>query len=157
MLFQSIMHVTFFAKDLDRSIRFYEKLGGKVKMAVKYKAYLDRPESSFYKGALERQEDYCIVYVEIAPGQFVELYPKGERQNEHAAFNENLGYSHFAVLVDDIFKARDYLASQGIEILIEPKIGNSHTWQLWIADPDDNRIEVMQYTPESFQVTGHID
>ena len=86
-------------------------------MAVKYKAYLDRPESSFYKGALERPEDYCIVYVEIAPGQFVELYPKGERQKEHAAFNENLGYSHFAVLVDDIFKARDDLASQGIEIL----------------------------------------
>ena len=157
MLFQSIMHVTFFAEDLKRSIRFYEKLGGKVKMAVKYKAYLDRPESSFYKGALERPDDYCIVYVEIAPGQFVELYPKGEGQKEHATFNENLGYSHFAVLVDDIFKARDYLASQGIEILIEPKIGNSHTWQLWIADPDDNRIEVMQYTPESFQVTGHID
>ena len=157
MLFQSIMHVTFFAEDLDRSIRFYEKLGGKVKMAVKYKAYLDKPESSFYQRALTTPEDYCIVYVEIAPGQFVELYPKEEGQEEHITFNRDLGYSHFAVLVDDIFKARDYLKEQGIPILIEPKIGNSHTWQLWIADPDDNRIEVMQYTPESFQMTGHID
>ncbi|MBO4919733.1 MAG: VOC family protein [Erysipelotrichaceae bacterium] len=157
MLFQSIMHVTFFAEDLNRSIRFYEKLGGKVKMAVKYKAYLDQPESSFYQKALETPEDYCIVYVEIAPGQFVELYPKGEEQKEHIVFNRDTGYSHFAVVVDDIFKARDYLTEQGIPILIEPKIGNSRTWQLWIADPDDNRIEVMQYTPESFQLTGHID
>ena len=151
------MHVSFFVEDLERSIAFYELLGGKVKMAVKYKAYLDKPESSFYERALKTPEDYCIVYVEIAPGQFVELYPKGEGQKEHAAFNDSLGYSHFGVLVEDIFRTRDCLAEKGIPVIIEPKIGNSHTWQLWIADPDDNRIEIMQYTPESFQLTGHID
>ena len=156
-MFRSIMHVSFFAEDLNRSIAFYEKLGGKVKMAVKYKAYLDKPDSSFYQGALKTPEDYCIVYVEIAPGQFVELYPKAEGQEEHSTFNRNLGYSHFSFLTDDIFQTRDYLTEQGIPILIGPKIGNSHTWQLWIADPDDNRIELMQYTPESFQLTGHLD
>ena len=45
----------------------------------------------------------------------------------------------------------------GINIDIEPKIGNSHTWQMWIHDPDGNRIEMMQYTDESFQITGNIE
>ena len=28
---------------------------------------------------------------------------------------------------------------------------------MWIHDPDGNRIEMMQYTDESFQITGNIE
>ena len=28
---------------------------------------------------------------------------------------------------------------------------------MWIHDPDGNRIEIMQYTDESFQITGNIE
>ena len=102
-------------------------------------------------------DDWCIVYVEVAPGQFIELFPKKEGQKKHPAFNENIGYSHFGTTVKDIFATRDFLVSKGVKILSGPQIGNSHTWQMWIADPDDNRIEIMQYTEESYQLTGHID
>lgn len=157
MLFDSIMHVTFFCNDLNKTIMFYENLGCRIKMAVKYRAYADRPDSDYFKKAQETPDDYCIVYMEVAPGQFIELYPKETEQTEHISFNENTGYSHFGTLVKDIFATRDFLVSKGVKILSGPKIGNSHTWQMWIADPDDNRIEIMQYTDESYQVTGHID
>ena len=91
MLFDSIMHVTFFCEDLKRSVAFYEDLGCRIKMAVKYRSYLDRPDHAFYRKALETPDDWCIVYVEVAPGQFIELFPKKEGQKKHPAFNENIG------------------------------------------------------------------
>ena len=157
MLFDSIMHVTFYCEDLKRSVAFYEDLGCQIKMAVKYKSYLNRPDHPFYQKALDTPDDYCIVYMEVAPGQFIELFPKKKGQSKHISFDEDTGYSHFGTLVKDISATRDFLVSKGVKILSGPKIGNSHTWQMWIADPDDNRIEIMQYTDESYQVTGHID
>ena len=157
MLFQSIMHVTFFAKDLHATMAFYEKLGCQMKMAVKYKAYANRPDSPYYEQAKQTPEAYCIVYFEVAPGQFIELYPASLNQKPHPAFNEQIGYSHFGVIVADIQKTRAFLIEKGEDIDVEPKIGNSHTWQMWIHDPDGNRIEIMQYTKDSYQVIGHID
>lgn len=157
MKFNSIMHVSFYTEDMERTRDFYEnKLGLKPKMIVRYKEYLSRPESPFYQRALSRPEDICIIYIEIAPGQFVEFFPKADGQKPHESWNERLGYSHFALLVDDIHQTREELVNAGVEILIEPNIGNSHTWQMWIADPDGNRFEIMQYTKESFQLVGHI-
>ena len=157
-MYRNIMHVSFFVKDMDTMRKFYEeKLGAVVKMAIKYKAYLDRPDSTFYEKALKTPEEYCIIYFEIAPGQFVEFFPYDEKQSEHVSFNSQIGYSHFGILVDDIFKTRDELVSRGVEIDSGPSIGNSHTWQMWIHDPEDNHIEFMQYTDDSYQLTGHID
>lgn len=157
MVFNSIMHVTFFAKDINVTKSFYENLGCKMKMAVKYKAYADKPHSQYYKKAQVIPEEYCIIYFEIAPGQFIEIYPSENDQLPHPQFNKHIGYSHFGVIVEDIQKTRDFLTQKGITIDIEPKIGNSRTWQMWIHDPDDNRIEIMQYTNDSYQVVGHID
>lgn len=67
------------------------------------------------------------------------------------------GYSHIGILVEDLFETRRELEARGVKFLTEPTIGNSHTWQMWMEDPEGNRIEFMQYTDESFQVTGHID
>lgn len=157
MLFDSIMHVAFFAKDINKTIEFYKNLGCEIKMAIKYKSYINNPEHEYYNKALTNPEDYCIVYIEVAKGQFIELYPYECKLKDHVSFNEHVGFSHIGVVVDDIFEKRDYLVSKNINIIKEPKIGNSHTWQMWIADPDDNRIEIMQYTPESYQLIGHID
>lgn len=157
MLFTSIMHVTFFAKDINITKKFYENMGCKMKMAVKYKAYADKPESQYYARAQETPEAYCIIYFEVAPGQFIEIYPSEKNQLPHTQYNSHIGYSHFGVIVEDIQKTREFLISRGVCIDIEPKIGNSRTWQMWIHDPDDNRIEIMQYTDQSYQLVGHLD
>lgn len=156
-MFKSIMHVSFFTEDMERTRDFYEnKLGLKPKMIVRYGAYKDNKASSFYAMAEKYPDEICIIYFEIAPGQFVEFFPANPLLKQRMGFNESFGYSHFALLVDDIHATREQLVAAGIDIDVEPKIGNSHTWQMWIHDPDGNRFEIMQYTDQSFQVVGHL-
>ncbi|MBQ6215097.1 MAG: hypothetical protein IJJ67_06740 [Oscillospiraceae bacterium] len=33
-------------------------------------------------------------------------------------------------------------------------MGIENTWQMWMHDPDGNPFEVMEYTPQSYQITG---
>lgn len=155
MKFKSIMHVSFFTDQLDVIRDFYEnKLGLRAKMIVRFREYKNSANEYFRKGAEERPDDICIIYIEIVPGQFLEFFPKREGQAEHDEWNHRLGYSHFALLVDDIHAARNELAAKGVPIDTEPSIGNSHTWKMWCHDPDGNKFEVMQYTDKSFQVVG---
>lgn len=158
MIAKSVMHVSFFVKDMDSMVNFYENvLGCKPKMLVRNKAYKDKPGHVFYQRAQENPDGICIVYYELAPGQFVEFFLAFDEQKPHTGFNEHVGYSHFGLLVDDIHATRDYLVSKGVEIDVEPTIGNSHTWQMWVHDPEGNRFEFMQYTENSYQIVGHID
>ncbi len=154
-----MMHISFFTDRMDEMIDFYtNKLGGQVKIVTKAKRYLEKEGHPYQKIALKDPEKIIITYIEIAPGQFIELFPKGEGQLDHDEnWNARLGYSHFALTVDDIHQTRDELASRGVPILVEPNIGNSHTWQMWCEDPDGNRFEIMQYTEDSYQLVGHID
>lgn len=157
MEFNSLMHVSFYAKDLEGIREFYEsKLGAKIKMMVRNSAYKDKPEHLFYERAQSDPDGIAIVYFELAPGQFIEFFPALKEQKPHTAFNEYIGYSHFGLIVEDIHKTREDFVKQGVPIDVEPTVGNSHTWQMWIHDPEDNRIEVMQYTDKSYQIVGNI-
>lgn len=154
MNFKSLMHISFYTSNLERIREFYEeKLELNTKIIVRYKSYQDRKGSKFYELAHSNPNDICIIYIELAEGQFIEFFPISSSENKQV----NESYSHFALLVDDIHLTREKLVGKGIQIDIEPKLGNSHTWQMWIHDPDGNRIEIMQYTKESFQITGHIE
>lgn len=158
MEFTSVMHVAFYTDKWDEMIDFYtNKLGLKIKTFVKYKEYLSRPDrKEMYEIALKDPERPFNVYIEIAPGQFIELFQAHEGQKPHSEWNEYKGYSHFALLVDDIFKAYDEVIAKGIEPRNKPSKGPSGTWQFWIHDPDMNWFEIMQYTEDSYQVKGHI-
>lgn len=157
MLFSSLMHVSFYTDQMEAMRDFYvDKLGGTLKIVTRAKAYLDRPQSGFHKLALEDPEKIIIVYIELAPGQFVELFPKNPGQGEHIAFNAQLGYSHFALTVDDIFAAREELEGRGVVFDTQISKGPSETYQMWTHDPDGNAFEIMQYTDASYQVVGHI-
>jgi predicted enzyme related to lactoylglutathione lyase len=52
--------------------------------------------------------------------------------------------------VDDIEQTVRALRARGVEVS-EVKMGGDQSWQAWLADPDGNRIELHQYTPESWQ------
>lgn len=155
--FNSIMHISFFTDQLDEMIDFYQnKLGMKPKIVTRAKAYKDSDDASMAKLAELDPERIMIVYLEAAPGQFIELFPSFPGQQPHAAWNEQLGYSHFALLVDDIYEAHDALTAAGVEIDSEVHKGPSETFQFWIHDPDGNKCELMQYTDRSYQVVGSI-
>ena len=158
-MFKSLMHVALYCDDIDNIIDFYvNKLGGKLKVYIRYKEYLnrdDRPENQAI--ARIHPERVFNAYVEIANGQYLELFPKLDAQNNHLEFNKYIGYSHFSLLVDDIFETKELLLKNGVKIDKDISKGPSETYQLWISDPEGNRIEIMQFTEKSYQLVGKID
>ena len=157
MNFKSVMHVSFYTDHMDEMRDFYEnKLGLKAKIVTKAKLYKGLNRGYYSQIAETDPEKVIIVYIEIAPGQFIELFPKNEGQEEHDEWNQRLGYSHFALLVDDIEHTREELISRGVEIDTPISKGPSETYQMWVHDPDGNKFEIMQYTDKSFQIVGHI-
>ena len=157
MEFKNIMHVSFFTDQLDEMIDFYtNKLGGKLKIVTKAKSYINDIDSNYYNLAKTDPEKIIIVYIELAPLQFVELFPKRETQDEHEEWNKREGYSHFSLLVEDIYKAKEELEAKNVALDTPISIGNSKTYKMWIHDPDGNKIEVMQFTDESLQIIGNV-
>ena len=125
-----IGHTAFVISDLERSLDFYcNKLGFREAFR------LDR----------EGTPPPWIVYIQITPGQFIELFPGGSGENP----TRPVGYNHFCLLVDDMAATLKELESRGLEIPGEPTRGVDHNLQYWIKDPDGNPIELMQIASES--------
>ena len=151
MKFNEIMHLSFYTDQMDKMRDFYEnKLGLKAKIIMRYEAYKGKKDRGAWAQRAETNpKDIAYIFIELAPGQYLELFPKADHQLEHEVPDTRLGYSHFALMVDDIHETREELVKAGIEIDIEPNKGQSETWQMWIHDPDGNKFEIMQYTDTS--------
>lgn len=158
-MIRSIMHVSFLTDNMDEMIRFYtEILGFKLTVLTKYRQYLNRDDRPQMKAIAQKDPDRIVnVYLDAGNGQFVELLGASEGLKPHDQWNTSIGYSHFALLVDDINEAYDGFIKKGVTPDTKISKGPSETYQFWITDPDGNRFEVMQYTEKSYQVVGHID
>lgn len=158
MLFNSIMHVTFITDDIEAMRDFYvDKLGGELKIVTRAIAYKGRNHGHWSELAETDPEKILLMYVEVAPNTFIELFPSEEGQAPHPESKvSQKGYSHFALLVDDIYKAREELEARGLVFDTEISKGPSETYQMWTHDPDGNEFEVMQFTDKSYQLVGHI-
>ncbi len=55
--------------------------------------------------------------------------------------------NHIALGVPDIRAAREQLLKNGFKLNEEPKIGRDGKWQLNLYDPDDTRVELMEFKP----------
>ncbi|HEY0756280.1 MAG TPA: VOC family protein [Ktedonobacteraceae bacterium] len=127
-----IGHVAFVISDLERSLDFYC-----AKLGFEQAFILDR----------EGTPSPWIIYIQIAPGHFIELFPGGTGENEVRP----VGYNHFCLLVDDLSATLKELAARGIAISGEPVLGLDNNWQYWLKDPDGNALELMQITSSSPQ------
>ncbi|HEX9144074.1 MAG TPA: VOC family protein, partial [Candidatus Binatia bacterium] len=56
--------------------------------------------------------------------------------------------NHIALGVTDIHEAAKQLQRNGVQLTEEPKLGRDGKWQLNIYDPDQTRIEFMEFTPK---------
>jgi catechol 2,3-dioxygenase-like lactoylglutathione lyase family enzyme len=56
--------------------------------------------------------------------------------------------NHIAIGVPDIHAAQKQLLANGVNLTEEPKIGRDGKWQLNLYDPDDTRVEFMEFTPK---------
>ncbi len=110
----------------------------------------------FYVGVLGMKKKFDFLrsghtigfYLEAAPGQFLEVFQKSERELEKSS-----ALTHFCLEVNDIHAASHHLHRHGIDHQA-PRLGSDQSWQLWFNDPDGIAIELHQYTPESSQLTG---
>lgn len=55
--------------------------------------------------------------------------------------------NHIAIGVTDIHATQKRLEEAGVKLTEEPKIGRDGKWQLNLYDPDETRVEFMEFTP----------
>ena len=152
-LITGMSHLAFNVADMSRALDFYCNILGLEKV---FEIIIPENIAEIMPGhpvaALAGKPG--ITYLQIAPGQFVELfYPKPDTDLLSGGPNyEKIGYAHLSLLVDDIQTAAETLKNKGVVIDSDITKGPDNTWQFWIKDPDGNRIELMQYTEKSFQV-----
>jgi catechol 2,3-dioxygenase-like lactoylglutathione lyase family enzyme len=128
-----VAHLCFVVADLEASIAFYcDKLGMK-------------PAFDFVNDAGQR----FGLYVHAGGRNFLELF--GGRLADRAA---DQTYQHLCLEVDDIEATAKAIRGAGVEVS-QVTLGGDRSWQAWLTDPDGNRIELHQYTPQSKQ-TPHL-
>jgi lactoylglutathione lyase len=123
-------HTAYAVGDLEAALKFYvEQLG------LEEAFRIDRPDGSLW-----------IIYIYAGNGSFIELFP------EDTPPDENKGsYKHLCLQVDDMNRTLQEMSERGIEPLGPSSVGMDGNTQAWFADPDGNKIELMQISPDSLQ------
>lgn len=125
-------HPAFICQDIDATLDFYAKLG------IHESFRLLHDDGSLF-----------LIYLHVAGDRFIEVFPNGPTAAERAG---KQSFMHICLAVDDIHAFVEDIRNAGIAIDVEPKMGLDFNIQAWITDPDGNKIELMQYSPESPQV-----
>jgi lactoylglutathione lyase/glyoxylase I family protein len=125
-----LAHVCLHVSNLQASLDFYE---GVLELPRKFQ---------FRKG-----EQLYGAYLEVGPRNYIELFERP------GLAPQNTGIVHFCLETPDIDEAIRTLEQKSVEHT-EKKLGADNSWQIWVTDPDGNRIELHQYTDESSQLNG---
>ncbi|MHC4914112.1 MAG: VOC family protein [Planctomycetota bacterium] len=126
-----ISHVAIGCSDLEKVTAFYvETLGFKEAFR------LERPDSPL-----------GIVYIDAGPDCFIELL---ERDADPV---ERVGLAHICLEVEDLEGELERLAGLGVKAEGPINQGCDGNLQAWVADPEGNRLELMQLMPEGRQRT----
>ena len=140
-MIRQLAHLNFVTNDLSRIIDFYvNKLGMKVKFTLNN----------------ERGEPFGY-YFDCGNTTFLEFFDQAMAAEVWGGNADELTagtrYKHFCLEVTGLDEYCNTLKSRGVEVT-EIKMGMDHSRQAWIADPDGNSIELMEYGPESMQLAG---
>ena len=98
----------------------------------------------YWHGGMKDGEDNWVD-MQVPDGTDWIEYMLGVPEN---ASHKTLGVmNHIALGVPDIHAAEQQLIKNGFKPTEEPKIGRDGKWQLNLYDPDDTRVELMEFTP----------
>lgn len=135
-----ISQLTYYVNDLNKSKEYYTKV-----------LLLDLNDET---------EDHVVVKINDFQSLLLIQQPYSESNN-----TDNKGYCHFALIVHDIVKEARRLEAMGVQLYHGPQTMNypytepyeavkhsENTYNFYMHDVDDNEIEVMQYSEESFQL-----
>ncbi len=140
-MIRKLAHLNFVTDDLDRIVDFYvNKLGLKVKFT------LDNAKGQPFG-----------YYFECGDSTFIEVFDQAMASEVWGGKVEKLAngtqYRHFCLEVTGLDEYCLQLKSKGVEVT-DVSLGMDNSRQAWIADPDGNQIELMEYGPSSLQLTG---
>ena len=140
-MIRQLAHLNFVTNDLSKIIDFYvNKLGMNVKFT------LDNKDSQPFG-----------YYFECGNSTFLEFFDQAMAAEVWGGTVEELTigtrYKHFCLEVIGLDEFCKELKSKGVDVS-EISMGMDNSRQAWIADPDGNQIELMEYGPSSLQLTG---
>ena len=124
-----IIHSGFVVRDRETEDKFYKDILG-------FHVY--------WHGGMKDGEDNWVD-MQVPDGtDWIEYMLKVPENASH----KTLGVmNHIALGVPDIHKAQEQLIKNGWKGGEEPKIGRDGKWQLNLYDPDETRVELMEFTP----------
>ena len=167
MKIKAISHLGFNCKDLEKSIAFYRDIMGcteKFTMTygdivadVERECAAKGQKKPLYLKALRRFADKkWSVYMQWNDESFIELFYAMGASKRRIPGQKDLNYTHYSLEVEDIRAFRKEIEARGGAQYLDTEIsrGLDNTWQFWMHDPDGNKFEIMEYTPESYQVAG---
>lgn len=126
------LHLGLRVADLDRSLAFYTAVG--------YEVVGDVPDTGLGH----------LTMIKLPGDEFVTIELVHDPDGPAASDGNRL--SHLVIQVDSMDVALAELASHGIDAASPTSPDGSQAFQTtWIADPDGNRIELVQWPP------GHAD
>jgi catechol 2,3-dioxygenase-like lactoylglutathione lyase family enzyme len=127
--FRKIIHAGFVVHDRAAEDKFYKDILG-------FHVY--------WHGGMQEGEDNWVD-MQVPDGtDWIEYMLKVPENASH----KTLGVmNHIALGVPDIHKAQEQLVKNGWKGGEEPKIGRDGKWQLNLYDPDETRVELMEFTP----------
>ena len=133
-MYQGYGHTAIWVRDMEKSLHFYLDILG-------FKKAFSMPIDGVPNTGTE--------YLTLANGFFLELFYGGtphEKEIEPEGVHFT-GFSHFCIVVDDMFAFVDAVRSRGGEVRNGPKRGRDGNWQVWMTDPDGIEIEFVQLEP----------
>ncbi len=129
---KAMAHMAITVRDMQESLRFYTE-------ALGLKKVFEIPNP--------KDGSPWIVYLNVCPGQFVELFYDGTAENPWKP--EQIGFNHLCFEVEDIHEASRKVLDAGFKMDVMPNQGCDFNWQSWTKDPNGIRIELMQIDPQS--------
>jgi catechol 2,3-dioxygenase-like lactoylglutathione lyase family enzyme len=140
-MIRTLAHLNFVTNDLSKIIDFYvNKLGMKVKFTLNNK-----------------EGEPFGYYFECGNTTFLEFFDQGMAAKVWGGNVDELTigtrYRHFCLEVTGLDEFCRNLKSKGVDVS-DITMGMDNARQAWIADPDGNQIELMEYGHSSLQLTG---
>jgi catechol 2,3-dioxygenase-like lactoylglutathione lyase family enzyme len=125
-----LIHAGFIVKDRAREDKFYQDLLG------------FRP---YWHGGM-KDDETTWVSLQVPDGSDWLEYMLYDAAGKDKHF---LGVmNHIALGVTDIQAAKAQLVKNGAKLTEEPKLGRDGKWQLNVYDPDETRVEFMEFAPK---------
>jgi catechol 2,3-dioxygenase-like lactoylglutathione lyase family enzyme len=125
----SLIHAGFVVRDRAAEDKFYKDILG-------FHVY--------WHGGMKEGEDNWVDMQVSDGADWIEYMLKVPENAKH----KQLGVmNHIALGVPDIHAAQQQLIKNGWKGTEEPKIGRDGKWQLNLYDPDETRVEMMEFKP----------